>query len=79
MYKRFNRKPKTRKKRKRFGQVNPWKSIYQNQLDYDKYWNHCRWDPYTYWPGRISSRNGMLPLRNFSTRRGIIPGQQINI
>ena len=78
MYRRSRRRPKT-KKRKRFGKINLWKSVYQNQLDYDKYWSHYRWDPYTYWPGRISTFLGMLPLRNFSTRRGIIPGQQINV
>jgi hypothetical protein len=76
MYKRFNRKQKTRKKRKR-EQINPFKSIHRNQSDYSTFWSHYRWDPYTYWPGRKS--RGMLPLRNFSTRRGIIPGQKINV
>ena len=76
MYKRFNRKQKTRKKKK-LGQVNPFKSIHRNRIDYHKYWSHYRWDPYTYWPGRMN--RGMLPLRNFSTSRGIIPGQQINV
>jgi hypothetical protein len=75
MYKRSYRKQKTRRKKKH--EIDPFKSIHRNQIDYHKYWSHYRWDPHTYWPGRM--HRGMLPLRNFSTRRGIIPGQQINV
>lgn len=78
-YKRSYRKQKTRKKRRKIWEINTLKTDRQNQYDYTKYWSSYRWDPYTYWPGRISAFIGMLPLRNFSTRRGIIQGQQINV
>lgn len=78
-YQRSYRKQKTRKKGRNIWEINALKTVRQNQHDYAKYWSSYRWDPYTYWPGRISTFIGMLPMRNFSTRRGIIPGQQINV